>query len=153
MKKPLTTKEARTVQAKVFTDVDKILADADRAGLKKLAAGLRALKRHRYEKPDLSPPVDPTTVRLSDTEKKVLLGLADEREDWVYPFRSIADFSGLRLNEVKRPVRALARKGLAVRASAFNEDDGLAMGSGYWLTDAGRDRAKAMKEETDGSRS
>lgn len=73
-------------------------------------------------------------VKATDLEMKVLQILS---RDIVAYYSHITEWSGLTLAQARRATRSLARKGLAERSIAWNNDDGLVRGSGYILTERG----------------
>lgn len=87
-------------------------------------------------------------VRLSDREAKMLRAIAKEDAgidgEMAWHFRGLARFSGIELHNVRRTIRALARKGLAEYCRGLSNEDGEFYGSGYALTKAGRDLAERM---------
>ena len=75
-------------------------------------------------------------VRVSEREMKALRAL-HESYDSDYDcmsFKAIAARSGLPLAQVRRTVRALARKGLAQYERGLFNEDGEVYGSGYSCT-------------------
>ena len=76
---------------------------------------------------------------MTDNEKLALQGLSGTSEQECYrSFKRIAE-GGLALHLVRRTVRALARKGLAVYEKGLWTDDGTPAGAGYALTKAGEE--------------
>lgn len=83
-------------------------------------------------------------VKLSENQRKALIGMDAPADMPIFNFRQIAERSGLERHLVRRTVRALARKGLAEYWRAgFNEDDGL-LSAGYGLTEKGREVLGAL---------
>jgi hypothetical protein len=82
---------------------------------------------------------------LSDREKAVLLAMADHLpEDYAAPFKNIATYventgGGCERGNIRRVVRALARKGYTEFFRGLMGDDGYLMGSGYGVTRKGRE--------------
>ncbi len=83
----------------------------------------------------------PVLVRLSDKERACLEAIYElGHGDMGYGifFRSIVAETGLTLREVRRSVRACARKGVAEYIRGLFTDDGMVAGSGNGITPAGR---------------
>jgi DNA-binding MarR family transcriptional regulator len=145
MKRPKTEEErtrhqaAKAERTAIQEEVLKLAERAHAAGLKKTKDALIRVRRHIMEYPDFSPPVDPLKVNLTANERKVLERLADHQE-YGFPFAALAADTGIPPHLIKRPVRSLARKGLAMVERLFCEDDGLTRGSGYMVTEAGMNR-------------
>lgn len=83
-------------------------------------------------------------ISLSERERKCLVDLVEAGGDedyWeeghCYYFRTIAKDTGLTEQQVRRSVRALARKGLAEHTRGLIDDDGMMAGSGYCATELG----------------
>lgn len=90
-----------------------------------------------------------TTAKVSEREKLALMALYETYSDYgdeqcIY-FRTIAERSGLPLDKVRRTVRALARKGLAVYERGLFDDDGMVAGSGYRCSEEGAELASAIE--------
>ena len=68
-------------------------------------------------------------------------------EPWFYPFKSIAEITRLDIQEVRRRVRRLARKGYAEFSKGLWTEDGEPAGSGYAITPAGRQALAAPSPE------
>lgn len=87
-----------------------------------------------------------SAVRVTALERPILLALrklgngADE--GWHWSFRSIADESGV--EQVRAPIRRLARKGLAKFSRGLWTDDGTPAGSGYAITSLGLEVAEQI---------
>lgn len=83
----------------------------------------------------------PVLARLSERERACLQAIYDlghaEMGYGIY-FKTIAEETGLPLVQVRRSVRACARKGLAEHIRGLFTDDGMVAGSGYGITPAGR---------------
>lgn len=91
-------------------------------------------------------PRDPN--KLSEREAKALSAIVSashgERGYGVF-FREVAKRTHMNKSQVRRSVRALARKGFVeYMRGLFDECDGNLVGSGYGLTAAGIARAKAL---------
>jgi hypothetical protein len=85
-------------------------------------------------------------VRLSERETKALAALCEVEGDFAFmSFASIARRSGLHSGDVRRTVRALARKGMAQFGKGLWCDDGRPAGSGYCATESGRLRIGASR--------
>jgi predicted transcriptional regulator len=83
----------------------------------------------------------------SEREKQALTAFDGTDELFGYlSFKSIAKRSGLDIKHVRRTVRSLARKGLAEYGRGLWTEDGQVAGSGYCITDAGRE---ALASRTD----
>jgi hypothetical protein len=79
-------------------------------------------------------------MKITANEKLALAGLSSTSEPEYYlSFRAISDIGGLHQSLVRRTVRQLARKGLAVYAKGLWSDSGEPRGAGYALTKAGTD--------------
>ncbi len=83
-----------------------------------------------------------TAAKLTYNEKVALSAWQDTPE-FILPFRSIGDRSGLEPGLVRRTVRSLARKGCVELGTGF-DDDGYIAGRGYALTGAGLLELRAM---------
>jgi hypothetical protein len=92
-------------------------------------------------------------LNLSQNERTLLLGMhencASDYEEWsdglpgtFYGFKALAKMSALPDNLTRRTVRALARKGYAGFMRGLMNEEGEVRGSGYGITNAGRERAK-----------
>ena len=78
-------------------------------------------------------------IKVSETELKCLKVLVEEYDseaNCMY-MRYIVGTTGLELKQVKRSVRALARKGLAEYIRGLMDDEGKVAGSGYCATEKG----------------
>lgn len=90
-------------------------------------------------------------TKVTDRERPVLMALSEIDEDYCAYLKTLAANTGIDQAELRRRIRALARKGLAVlRRGLSNEFDGLLCGSGYQITKEGRELAAALKGETNG---
>ncbi len=91
-------------------------------------------------------------MKLSENQQKCLDALFEARttsewgDDGYYSFWTISEICKLPVDEVRRKVRALKRKGLAEFSAGLSDWDGNFAGSGYRLTGAGRDLAKSRAE-------
>ena len=84
-------------------------------------------------------------IHLSRLERLALKGLDGSSFDWGYfPFKRIAR-KGLPLPQVRRAVRALARKGVAVYGRGLFTEDGEVAGAGYALTLVGLEALEIEK--------
>lgn len=98
----------------------------------------------------------PVLVRLSERERSCLMELHDSaygEEGYGVYFRTIVTGTGLRLDQVRRSVRALARKGLVELNRGLFTDDGMIAGSGYGLTREGIRWVKATTANSVGTQS
>lgn len=92
-------------------------------------------------------------TKVSELELKCLKALHSryyDGEPYCVYFRVIAEETELTEHQVRRSVRALARKGLAVYERGLFDEDGMVAGSGYFCTDAGNEfmaETKDWKEE------
>lgn len=89
-------------------------------------------------------------VKLSERERVVLFAMCDSLpEEHGAPFKAINSYvriyhpdsgKGCETWNIRRVVRALKRKGMTEYMGAlFDESDGRIMGSGYGVTEAGRE--------------
>ena len=79
-------------------------------------------------------------MALTPNQRAVLLALDDTPEETPYlAFDGIARRGRIERKLVRRTVRDLARKGYASFAKGLWSDDGTPFGSGYRITDAGRE--------------
>ena len=82
---------------------------------------------------------------LSKREEAVLLAMADHLPDeYAAPFKYIGQYvenmgGGCEPHNIRRVVRALARKGYTEFVRGLFRDDGYLHGSGYGVTRKGRD--------------
>ena len=86
-------------------------------------------------------------MTINEKEKKVLtylLGIYESDQNCTY-FRWIAKSTKLKIREVRRTCRSLARKGLAEYTRGLFDEDGLVAGSGYCATEAGRKLGDELK--------
>jgi hypothetical protein len=94
-------------------------------------------------------------MKLPENQGKCLdamLAMCQDSEfgyDAVFPFASISRRSGLPVDEVRRKVRALKRRGLASFHIGLWTIDGEPAGSGYGLTNAGCEAANARVKPVD----
>lgn len=89
-------------------------------------------------------------IKVSERERKCLEALADIYHEFdegtcTY-FSFIAKKTELTIVQVRRSVRALARKGLAEYVRGLMDDDGMLAGSGYCATFAGYELVKKSEE-------
>lgn len=76
--------------------------------------------------------------KLSEAEQMCMKAWKKADEDFSYlPFHAIARDSGLARENVRRTVRALARKGMLKYLKGLWTDDGEMAGAGYGPTDLG----------------
>lgn len=68
-----------------------------------------------------------------------------------FGFKPVAAETGLDVKEVRRKVRALKRKGLARFSAGLWNEDGQPAGSGYGLTQAGLELARARQNNSTNS--
>jgi len=87
-------------------------------------------------------------MRITRPEIAVLKLLYPE-DFYLRTFAYIVKETELALRVVKTAVRRLVRKGDLERAAAFNEHDGMLIGSGFQITLQGR--TTLTKEKADGS--
>lgn len=82
-------------------------------------------------------PFKPVLVRLSERERVCLQAIYDlghaELGYGIY-FKTIVEETGLTTAQVRRSVRACARKGLVELHRGLFTDDGMIAGSGYGIT-------------------
>lgn len=87
--------------------------------------------------------------QVSEREKAVLKCLAEHYDAWegtcIYT-RTIAKETGLTLEQARRSVKALVRKGLAEYHRGLFNDDGMAAGSGYCASKEGALLINACKD-------
>lgn len=77
-------------------------------------------------------------MRLSETEGKALRAWANCEVGFGFGFKVAAERSGVPSHQIRRAVRALARKGaLEFQRTLFDEYDGAMVGAGYVLTEYG----------------
>lgn len=86
-------------------------------------------------------------TKITVLERMALIGLegTHDKECFRY-FRTIAERGGLRPDQVRRAVRAVARKGLAVYSRGLWDEYGPA-GAGYALTAAGRAMLEQIQKQ------
>lgn len=86
---------------------------------------------------------------ISERERKCLDALYEfyfnDEADCIY-FRTIVEKTGMELKDVRRSVRALARKGFAEFTRGLFDDDGMVAGSGYCCTREGAEFLKRIRE-------
>lgn len=82
---------------------------------------------------------------VSDRERLLLLAMqeAGASPERCFTFAGLANLGALERLHIRRTVRALARKGLALYQRGLWTEDGEPAGSGYGLTEAGIAAAKA----------
>lgn len=91
------------------------------------------------------------TVRMSAMQASCLAALAAKSRpdgEMCLPFRIIESTTGLSRTDVKRSVRALARKGLAEFHQGLCNDDGYFAGAGYCISNAGKVAAGCVEDQT-----
>ncbi|MBN8966103.1 MAG: hypothetical protein J0H89_12165 [Rhizobiales bacterium] len=97
------------------------------------------------------PPPPKVNERVSPTELKVLKALAEifwDEFDWrAMGLKGIASHAELDIKKVRRPTRALARKGLAAYERFLVDDEGRAAGAGYRATVAGKALITRLEEQ------
>ena len=78
-------------------------------------------------------------IKISERERKCLKVMAEiwNEECNCYRFKYIAKETKLTIQQVRRSVRALARKGLAEYLRGLFDEDGMVAGSGYCATKEG----------------
>ena len=77
-------------------------------------------------------------MRLSERETRCLRAWDGISRDYCLNFKGVTRRSDVEPHNVRRVVRALARKGmLEFQRGLFNETDGSLAGAGYGLTSAG----------------
>lgn len=98
---------------------------------------------------DLEPKPVVVNRNVSDREKKVLTMLAEHYDAWegrcVYT-RTIAKETELTIEQARRSVKALVRKGLAEYHRGLFDDDGMVAGSGYCASKEGALLVNACKD-------
>lgn len=87
-------------------------------------------------------------MSLSDREKRVLVYMSEDvpPEYGIY-MKAIRHAEVIEPANVRRVVRALARKGMVALTNLTKPDDFSMAGSGYVVTDAGRTEAERIKGE------
>lgn len=76
--------------------------------------------------------------KISEREHKCLTLIVEAWESEQCPYmRHIVQETKLTMQQVRRSVRSLARKGFAQYTRGFLDDDGMVAGSGYCATDKG----------------
>lgn len=84
-------------------------------------------------------------VRLTANEREAVRGLTGtEAPEMFFTFKGVGAHCDLPQHLIRRTVRALARKGLAIYRRGLWTDCGEPAGSGYALTKAGRDMSEAL---------
>lgn len=77
-------------------------------------------------------------VRISDRERRCLLAWEGVEQGYCLNFKGVGRGCDIEHHNIRRVVRALARKGLlSFQRGLFDESDGSVAGSGYGLTDQG----------------
>lgn len=90
----------------------------------------------------------PDAVKLTANETEALRGLVGtDRHERFRTFGGVSSHCELPKHLIRRTVRALARKGLAIYEKGLWSDDGMPAGAGYALTQAGSDMADALGME------
>ena len=95
-------------------------------------------------------------MNLNEDEKKVLGALAECDYGWCdysyMDFAGLSEQTGLDRKAVRAACRSLKDKGLAQFRNGLWTEDGEPAGSGYSLSDAGKEyaHAEALKAEDDG---
>lgn len=92
-----------------------------------------------------------TTPRMSAMQTACLAALAAKSRpqgEMCLPFRVIESATGLSRTDVKRSVRALARKGLAEFHQGLCTEDGEFAGAGYCISVAGKAAAGDVEDQT-----
>lgn len=85
------------------------------------------------------------STKVSERERVLLVSMADSYEDESYfNFAALSHRTGVELQHIRRTVRALARKGLAVYGKGLWTGDGEMAGAGYSITKAGRELAAEL---------
>lgn len=78
-------------------------------------------------------------MRLSDREERCLRAWQDVATDYCLNFRGVQERSDIEPHNIRRVVRALARKGLLYFQRGLCDDsDGSFAGAGYGLTREGK---------------
>ncbi|EGL63613.1 hypothetical protein AGRO_3682 [Agrobacterium sp. ATCC 31749] len=97
----------------------------------KLAEGLPELLRNMEPIPDLA--------SLSKRQQDIVTALYTLDPDFAVTFRWISSEAGIHNDDTSRTItRALARKGVTEHVRGLMTDEGSVCGSGYRLTDMGR---------------
>lgn len=85
--------------------------------------------------------------RLTPNQHTIMSYLDEELEEgYLASFQDMAGVTHLTTSTAKRAVRQLAKLGLTRCATAHREDSGKFAGSGYCLTQEGRNWLKAWKQ-------
>jgi hypothetical protein len=89
------------------------------------------------------------TTEFRDAERRILIAMYDgvDPDFGFFPFKAIANLSGVELDLVKPLVRLLKVTGEAHFMRGLMNEDGEMVGSGYGLTEKGRERAHALLME------
>ena len=88
------------------------------------------------------------TEKLTDRERRVLVYMSlDVPEDYGCYMTAIRASEVIEPANVRRVVRALARKGMVRLTPLFRPDDWQVAGSGYVVTKKGRDEANRIAGE------
>lgn len=88
----------------------------------------------------------PGPVKLSEREATCLRSVyerASGEQGYGVYFRAVVEDTGFTLDQVRRSVRACARKGLTEHVRGLFDEDGRVAGSGYGLTPAGISYSRA----------
>ena len=88
-------------------------------------------------------------MNLTEKERKVLTALASqtiENGELCYGFDSLVEYAdGLDRKQIRLGCRSLKRKGLAEFYSGLFNEDGEVAGSGYCISDEGRELADKLE--------
>lgn len=86
------------------------------------------------------------STKLSKLEAQALSAWRDTCPDFnAISFRTVSSRAGLPQHQVRRVVRALARKGMTEYMRATWTDDGEFMGAAYGITTSGREALEALE--------
>jgi hypothetical protein len=86
-----------------------------------------------------------STVALSKTETAVFRAWEGVDADFGYlSFKAVSEDSGVEIHRIRRAVRSIARKGLLQFSKGLWTDEGQLYGSGYGLTEAGREHLNRL---------
>jgi len=88
-------------------------------------------------------------LKISEREKKALSALyetyfSSEEGSCVYS-RTVAERSGMEVNQSRNALRSLVRKGLAEYHRGLFDDDGFVAGSGFCVSPAGAKLAETLE--------
>ena len=87
-------------------------------------------------------------IKLSAIETDVLTAWDDVSVGYGFGFKAAADRCNTPLHQIRRAVRALARKGMLEHCRClWDEDEGIPKGGGYTLTELGRERLEPIISE------